>query len=172
MTRTQAEGLLTRYPVMRRQTSLSLPSCVALAARFEIDGRLLDVYVTHQSPPGGRCCAQYQVGQLLDWIRSRDDADLHRLRRLQCDSRPAIDSASCPVFRPTQTQPTAFTAAEPGARSHHPGVGAVLIAAIDYIWVTESIKVGLRVFALKPAPDNPTLWPSDHVGVWADLELV
>jgi hypothetical protein len=23
----------------------------------------------------------------------------------------------------------------------------------------------------KPAEDDPDLWPSDHVGVWADLEL-
>jgi hypothetical protein len=23
----------------------------------------------------------------------------------------------------------------------------------------------------QPASDNPNLWPSDHVGVWADLEI-
>src|SRR5262245_15643546 len=46
--RKEAEGLLTRYPAIET-ASLDYRShnCVALATRFEIDDRILDVYVTH-----------------------------------------------------------------------------------------------------------------------------
>src|ERR1051326_770706 len=44
--RTQAEGLLTRYPIVETG-SLDYRShdCVALAARFELGARSLDIYV-------------------------------------------------------------------------------------------------------------------------------
>ncbi|HSQ12002.1 MAG TPA: endonuclease/exonuclease/phosphatase family protein, partial [Candidatus Deferrimicrobium sp.] len=46
--RTQGEGLLTRYPVVET-ANLDYHShdCVALVARIEIEGRMLNVYVTH-----------------------------------------------------------------------------------------------------------------------------
>ena len=46
--RTEGEGLLTRHPpIETANLDYRSHNCVALAARFEIDGRLLDVYVTH-----------------------------------------------------------------------------------------------------------------------------
>jgi endonuclease/exonuclease/phosphatase family metal-dependent hydrolase len=123
---TQAEGLLTRYPVIETANlDYRSHNCVALAARFEIDGRFLDVYVLMSG-----------------------------------------------AFRPTQIQPTAFTPLqEPAGSPSHPEWER-FDRCIDYIWVTESIKVQASGLCFnRPAPDNPALWPSDHVGVWADLEL-
>jgi endonuclease/exonuclease/phosphatase family metal-dependent hydrolase len=173
---TQAEGLLTRYPVIETANlDYRSHNCVALAARFEIDGRLLDVYVTHLIAAKVEDAArQYQVGQLLDWIRSRDDADF----TVVCgDFNAAPDQPSIRlmsgVFRPTQTEPTAFTPLqETGGSPTHPEWER-FDRCIDYIWVTQSIQIRASgLWCNKPAPDNPTLWPSDHVGVWADLELV
>jgi hypothetical protein len=74
------------------------------------------------------------------------------------------------ALRPTQTQPTAFTPLQDGG-SPLIGVGR-FDRCIDYLWVTQSIKVQASGLCFnRPVPDNPTLWPSDHVGVWADLEL-
>jgi endonuclease/exonuclease/phosphatase family metal-dependent hydrolase len=174
--RTEAEGLLTRYPVSET-ASLDYRShnCVALVARFEIDGRLLDVYVTHLIAARVEDAArQYQAEQLLEWMQTRRDADF----AVVCgDFNAAPDQPSIRLMsgalRLTQTQPTAFTPLqEPGGSPTHPEWER-FDRCIDYLWVTESIAVrGSGLCFNKPAPDNPALWPSDHAGVWADLELV
>jgi endonuclease/exonuclease/phosphatase family metal-dependent hydrolase len=174
--RTEAEGLLTRYPVSET-ASLDYRShnCVALVARFEIDGRLLDVYVTHLIAARVEDAArQYQAEQLLEWMQTRRDADFS----VVCgDFNAAPDQPSIRLMsgalRLTQTQPTAFTPLqEPGGSPTHPEWER-FDRCIDYLWVTESIAVrGSGLCFNKPAPDNPALWPSDHAGVWADLELV
>ena len=173
--RTEAEGLLTRYPVTET-ASLDYRShnCVAFAARFEIDGRLLDVYVTHLIAARVEDAArQYQAEQLLEWMQTRCDADFS----VVCgDFNAAPDQPSIRLMsvalRPSQTQPTAFTPLqETGGSPTHPEWER-FDRCIDYLWVTESIAVRASGLCFnKPAPDNPALWPSDHVGVWADLEL-
>lgn len=173
--RFEAEGLLTRYPVIET-ASLDFRShnCVAQVARFEINARLLDVYVTHLIAARAEDSArQYQVGQLLEWISKRDGADLS----VVCgDFNAAPDQPSIRLmlgaFRPTQTEPTAFTPLqETDGRPTHPEWER-FDRCIDYIWVSKSVKVVAsgRCFDT-PAPDDPQLWPSDHVGVWADLDL-
>jgi endonuclease/exonuclease/phosphatase family metal-dependent hydrolase len=173
--RTEAEGLLTRCPVIET-ASLDYRShnCVALVARFEIEGRVLDVYVTHLIAARVEDRArQDQVTQLLEWIRRRDDADYS----VVCgDFNAAPDQPSIRLmstaFRPTQTEPTAFTPLrESGGSPSHPEWER-FDRCIDYIWVSESVRVKSsgRCFN-QPAADDPDLWPSDHVGVWADLEL-
>jgi endonuclease/exonuclease/phosphatase family metal-dependent hydrolase len=173
---TQAEGLLTRYPVIETANlDYRSHNCVALVARFEIDAGLLDVYATHLIAARVEDSArQYQAQQLLDWVRSRNDADFS----VACgDFNAAPDQPSIRLmsgaFRPTQTQPTAFSPLqEPGASPTHPE-WARFDRCIDYIWVTPSITVRASgLWCNEPDPNNPMLWPSDHVGVWADLELV
>jgi hypothetical protein len=75
-------------------------------------------------------------------------------------------------FRPTQTMPTAFTplADRNGAVSHpdRPRMDR----CIDYIWISDGIEVlASEVCFNRPSPDDPSLWPSDHAGVWADLRI-
>ncbi len=172
--RTQAEGLLTRYPVIEAANlDYRSHNCVALAARFEIEGRLLDVYVTHLIAAKVEDTArEEQVAELLKWIRKRD-ADLS----VACgDFNATLEQPSIRLmsgaFRPTQTQPTAFTPLkEPGGSPTHPEWQR-FDRCIDYIWVSQSIKIESSGLCFnRPAEDDPDLWPSDHVGVWADLEL-
>lgn len=45
-------------------------------------------------------------------------------------------------------------------------------ACLDYIWVSGAVMVrSARLAFDRPAPDDPTLYPSDHRGVLAELEL-
>lgn len=172
----QGEGLLTRYPVFE-SANLDYQShnCVALVARFEIAARLLDVYVTHLiAVRVGESAREEQVSRLLEWIRSRDDTDLS----VVCgDFNAAPDQPSIrlmsQVFSPTQTEPTAFTPLrEPGGKPTHPEWER-FDRCIDYIWVSRGVRVRATGLCFdRPADNNPDLWPSDHVGVWADLEIV
>ncbi len=173
--RVQGEGLLTRFPVIET-ANLDYHShdCVALVARLEIDARLLDVYVTNLiAAKVDDSARQFQVTQLLEWIRTRDDADY----AVACgDFNAAADQPSIALmtaaFRPTQTHPTAFTPlCEPGGKPTHPEWER-FDRCIDYIWVSPPVKIHASGLCFnQPAKDNPDLWPSDHVGVWADLEI-
>ncbi len=173
--RSQAEGLLTRRTVIETSSlDYGCHNCVAQVARFEIAGKRLDVYVTHLIAARVQDHArQYQVAQLLDWVRSRDDAEF----RIVCgDFNAAVDQPSIRLmshaFRPTQCQPTAFTPLqEAGGSPTHPDWKR-FDRCIDYIWINESVQLKASGLCFnKPAPENPLLWPSDHLGVWADLEF-
>jgi endonuclease/exonuclease/phosphatase family metal-dependent hydrolase len=172
---TQGEGLLTRFPLLET-ANLNYQSynCVALVGRFEIDTRLIDVYVTHliatRAPDEAR---QEQATRLLEWVDTRADADCS----IVCgDFNAAPAEASTRLmsmrYRPTQTQPTAFTPLrEANGQPTHPEWPR-FDRCIDYIWVSRGITVRASGLCFnQPAQDNPDLWPSDHVGVWADLEL-
>jgi len=173
--RSQGEAILTRYPLIET-ANLDFHShdCVALVARFEIAGRLLDIYVTHLiAARVDDSARQFQVTKLLEWIRTRADVD----DSIVCgDFNAAPQEVSIRLmaasYRATQGQPTAFTPLrDPGGDPTHPEWQR-FDRCIDYIWISESIK--LRASGLcfnQPAKDNPDLWPSDHVGVWADLEI-
>jgi endonuclease/exonuclease/phosphatase family metal-dependent hydrolase len=44
---------------------------------------------------------------------------------------------------------------------------------IDYIWVAGQLEVKKSgVCFNKASEDDPSLWPSDHAGVWADLKFI
>jgi endonuclease/exonuclease/phosphatase family metal-dependent hydrolase len=173
--RTRGEGLLTRYPPLET-ANLDYQShdCVALVARFEFGGKLLDVYVTNLiTARVDDSARQYQVARLLEWVAARGDAD----HAIVCgDFNAAPEEASIrlmsAVFQCTQTHPTAFTPlCEPGGEPTHPEWPR-FDRCIDYIWVSRTVKIQKTGLCFdRPAPNNPDLWPSDHVGVWADLEF-
>jgi endonuclease/exonuclease/phosphatase family metal-dependent hydrolase len=174
--RIEAEGLLTRCRLVETGSlDYGSHACVALVARFEITGRLLDVYVTHLIAARVEDSArQYQVRQLVEWVRSRDDAHFS----VVCgDFNAAPDQPSIELmlraFRPTQLQPTAFTPLqEPGGQPTHPEWQR-FDRCIDFIWIGKGINsLASGLCFNQPAPDEPALWPSDHAGVWADLEFV
>ena len=106
------EGLLTRFPI-RETANLDYRArdAVALVARVEIEDRLVDLYVTHLYRSEGEDSLRlFQVEQLLDWVSSRNDVDA----RVVCgDFNATLDMASAALmatrFKPTQTEPTAFT---------------------------------------------------------------
>jgi hypothetical protein len=75
-------------------------------------------------------------------------------------------------LRPTQTSPTAFTAlADRDGSVSHP-YWPRMDRCIDYIWASGAIKIlASGVCFDRSSPKDSSLWPSDHAGVWADLEM-
>ena len=169
----EAQGLLTRFPVVETGNLDYLArGRVAQVVRIEIEGQQVDVYVTHlHHVPEEDGLRQYQVQRLFQWIDSRDDADA----RIVCgDFNATPESTSIRLipdsFRTVQMVPTWPTGLNATGEMPSAHGTARLFLCFDYIWVTEELEIqdAGRCFD-QPDPDDPTLWPSDHVGVWADL---
>lgn len=172
----EGEALLSRYPVIETgNLDYQTRDMVALVARVLIDATPVDVYVTHLfMSRGDDSLRLFQVQQLLAWIDSRPDA----AASIICgDFNATIDMPSAARmasrFRATQTvTPTAFTPlSDNDGMISHP-YWPRMDRCIDYIWVSKTIEVVASEVCLnRAASDDPTLWPSDHAGVWADLSL-
>lgn len=171
----EGEALLTRFPIIETgNLDYRTRDIVALAARVDVAGAPVDFYVTHlYMSRGDDSLRLFQVQQLLGWIDTRADGT----PSIVCgDFNATLDAPSAGLmatrFRPTQTAPTAFTplADRDGAVSHP--CWPRMDRCIDYIWISEGIEVlASEVCFNRPSPDDPSLWPSDHAGVWADLQI-
>jgi endonuclease/exonuclease/phosphatase family metal-dependent hydrolase len=170
----EGEALLARFPVIETgNLDYQGRDMVALVARLRIGETPVDVYVTHLYKSRGEDSLRlYQVQQLLAWIDSRE-----RVPAIVCGDFNAPLTLQSAVlmasrFRSTQTAPTAFTPlADADGSVTHP-YWARMDRCIDYIWVSSQIEVAASGVCFdKPSPDDASLWPSDHAGVWADLEL-
>jgi endonuclease/exonuclease/phosphatase family metal-dependent hydrolase len=172
--RVEGEGVLTRFPILETANlDYQTLDYVALVARMEIEGRVLDVYVTHlYRSRGDESLREFQVQQLLEWIDQRTDADA----QIVCGDfnappdRPSAKRMAA-TFRPSQSAPTAFTPlADAKGDVTHP-YWERFDRSIDYIWRRGPLNcVASAVAFNKPHPEDATLWPSDHAGLWADLE--
>src|SRR5205814_5440984 len=146
---------------------------VALVARMLVGGSPLDVYVTHlYRSRGEESLRLFQVQQLLEWIDARPAVPC-----IVCgDFNASLDKPSAALmatrFRPTQTKATAFTPlADADGSMSHPDRQR-MDRCIDYVWVSDGVQiVDSGVCFNQPSPQDPSLWPSDHVGVWADLSF-
>jgi endonuclease/exonuclease/phosphatase family metal-dependent hydrolase len=175
LSKVEGEALLTRFPVVETgNLDYQTRDIVALVARVPIGEAPVDIYVTHlYMSRGDDSLRLFQVQQLLGWIDARSDV----AASIVCgDFNAALDAPSAALmatrFRPTQTAATAFTplADSDGAVSHP--YWPRMDRCIDYIWVSDAIEVlGSAVCFDRPSPDDPSLWPSDHAGVWADLRI-
>ncbi len=171
----EGEALLTRFPIVETgNLDYQARDAVALVTRVEVEDKLIDVFVTHlYKSRGDDSLRLYQVQQLLEWIESRDGA----AARIVCgDFNSTLDSPSAKLmteaFRPSQTAPTAFTPlADEAGNISHP-YWERFDRCIDFIWVSEPLQVvNSMVCFNQPSSEDPTLWPSDHAGVWADLKF-
>jgi endonuclease/exonuclease/phosphatase family metal-dependent hydrolase len=174
LSKVEGEALLTRFPVIETgNLDYQARDMVALVARVLVGDAPLDVYVTHlYMSRGDDSLRLYQVQQLLAWIDSRADVPT-----IVCgDFNATLTTPSAALmasrFRPTQTAPTAFTPlADRDGSVTHP-YWPRMDRCIDYIWVLEAIGIAASGVCFdQPSPDDPSLWPSEHAGVWADLEL-
>jgi len=169
------EAILLRHPVIETANlDYRTLNAVAQVARVEIEEHVLDIYVTHlYMSRGDDSLRLFQVQQLLAWIESRSDVDA----RVVCgDFNATLDMPSAQLmakhFQPTQTAPTAFTPLQDTDGSiSHPYWGR-MDRCIDYVWVAGQLEIEASgVCFNKPSQNDPTLWPSDHAGVWADLKF-
>ena len=171
----EGEALLTRFPIIETgNLDYRTRDIVALVARILVGKTPLDVYVTHlYMSRGNDALRLFQVQQLLTWMESRNDI----AARITCgDFNATLEMPSAALmatrFRPTQTAPTAFTplAGTDGEVSH--AHTPRMDRCIDYIWVSQNVRVaGSRVCFNQPSATDASLWPSDHAGVWADLDV-
>jgi endonuclease/exonuclease/phosphatase family metal-dependent hydrolase len=171
----EGEATLTRFPIMETGNfDFRARDMVAQVTRVLIGGKPVDVYVTHlYMSRGDDSLRLFQVQQLLSWIDSREDT----AARIVCgDFNATRDQASAALmskrFKPTQTAPTAFTplSSETGEVSHP--CWPRMDRCIDYIWTAGPVHVAASgVCFNEPSASDPTLWPSDHAGVWADLRV-
>ena len=169
------EALLTRNAVVETANlDYRAQDAVAMVSRIEAEGRLMDVYVTHlYRSRGDDALRLYQVQQLLEWIQSRDDVEA----KIVCgDFNATLEMPSArlmeTMFRPTQTEATAFTPLQDSDRTVSHPYWERFDRCIDYIWVAGPINVKAGgVCFNRPSDDDPSLWPSDHAGVWADLTV-
>jgi len=171
----EAQGLLTRFPVIETGNLDYLSrSRIAQVTRLDIEGRQVDIYVTHlHHVPEEEGLRQYQVQRLFQWIESRDDLNA----RIVCgDFNATPDSPSIQLipnsFNTVQTAPTFPTGLKEKDKPRSESDDDILSFCFDYIWITGDFELREtgRCFD-QPDPEDPTLWPSDHVGVWADLQL-
>src|SRR5437016_1118516 len=175
LSKLEGEALLTRFPIAETgNLDYQTRDIVALVARILVEGTPVDFYVTHlYMSRGDDSLRLFQVKQLLAWIDTRADGT----RSVVCgDFNASLDTPSAGLmatrFRPTQTAPTAFTplADRDGAVSHP--YWPRMDRCIDYIWISEGIEIlASAVCFNRPSLDDPSLWPSDHAGVWADLRI-
>jgi endonuclease/exonuclease/phosphatase family metal-dependent hydrolase len=175
LSKVEGEALLTRFPIAETgNLDYQTRDIVALVARVVVDGTPVDLYVTHlYMSRGDDSLRLFQVQQLLAWIDTRADGT----RAVVCgDFNASLDAASAGLmatrFRPTQTAPTAFTPlADRNSAVSHP-YWPRMDRCIDYIWISDGIEIlASEVCFNRPSPDDPSLWPSDHAGVWADLRI-
>ena len=175
LSKVEGEALLTRFEIVETGNfDYQTKDIVALVARVLVRGTALDVYVTHLfMSRGDDLLRLFQVQQLLGWIDTRDGV----AASIVCgDFNATLDAPSAALmatrYRPTQTQPTAFTPlADRDGSVSHPDRRR-MDRCIDYIWIAGAIQiVDSGVCFDRPSGQDPSLWPSDHIGVWADLEL-
>jgi len=112
LSKVEGEALLTRFEIVETGNfDYQTKDIVALVARVLVGGAALDFYVTHLfMSRGDDSLRLFQVQQLLGWIDTRDDV----AASIVCgDFNATLDAPSAALmatrFRPTQTQPTAFT---------------------------------------------------------------
>jgi endonuclease/exonuclease/phosphatase family metal-dependent hydrolase len=175
LSKVEGEALLSRFQIVETGNfDYQARDIVALVARVVVEGAPVDFYVTHlYMSRGDDSLRLFQVQQLLNWIDTRADGT----PSIVCgDFNASLDAASAGLmttrFRPTQTAPTAFTplADRDGAVSHP--YWPRLDRCIDYIWISDGIEaLASAVCFNRPSPDDLSLWPSDHAGVWADLQI-
>ena len=175
LSKVEDEALLTRFEILETGNfDYQTKDIVALVARVLVDGTPLDIYATHLfMSRGDDSLRLFQVQQLLAWIETRDDVSAS----IVCgDFNATLDAPSAALmatrFRPTQTKATAFTPlADADGSVSHPDRQR-MDRCIDYIWVSDGVQiVDSGVCFNQPSPQDPSLWPSDHVGVWADLSF-
>jgi endonuclease/exonuclease/phosphatase family metal-dependent hydrolase len=171
----EGEALLTRFAITETANlDYQTRDMVALVVRVIVDDRPVDVYVTHlYMSRGDDALRLFQVQQLLAWIDARNDVS----DCIVCgDFNATLDMPSAALmatrFQPSQTLPTAFTPLAAADGSISQPYWPRMDRCIDYIWTAGAIRtVASGVCFNRPAASDPSLWPSDHAGVWADFEF-
>ena len=174
--RFEAIGILTKLPVISVDSvSLGYGGRIALRANVELPSReTLDFLAIHLHPVTlDREVRTEQVLRLTGWLKSHNSAPFQVLAGdfNEVPAGPAItlmkQSYRSALFEfrghePLATYPTALVKRQDDWSG-----------CIDYIFISNAVPEVLQaeVFCKKPDPNDPTLYPSDHIGLLATLSL-
>lgn len=168
-------GILTKLPILSHEgLSLGYSGRVALLANVELPtGHTLDFVSTHFHPVAHHAEARVEQAMgLVSWLAEPGRAEYQLLAGDFNDvPHSAVITYLKQAYRsvyelkhgrePIATFPTALV------QSHNHWTGC-----LDYLFVNQALQVvDARLCFTQPHPADETLYPSDHVGVWAKMAL-
>jgi endonuclease/exonuclease/phosphatase family metal-dependent hydrolase len=173
-------SLLVREPLVGRDVERVDLGLQRAAHRISIDlpaGGSVTVVVTHlHHIPADAAERDRQAAAVVDWLDGGPETDaLVVMGDFNADpTEPAYARMIAAGFRSASVE---ANGSEP-AVTWPSGLQAPAMdmdgdaRCIDFIWVRGSIRVTeARLVFDRPDPDDPTLYPSDHLGVAARLEI-
>jgi endonuclease/exonuclease/phosphatase family metal-dependent hydrolase len=178
-------AILCRLPIISSE-SIDLPhgGRVALAVRAAWqDGviRFVCTHLHHEAPDDA--VRRAQVGAIHAWLDERAPepaGDAPALTVLAGDFNATPDTgAARDLYARWRSAYAAANGAEPdwtygtplADRNNHARGRDPWRGTLDYIFVPPAATVlASRLVCNRPAPDDPALYPSDHVGIWAEIE--
>lgn len=168
-------GLLVRHPIHDRAwVDLQGQGRVALAVTTEIDGRRLAFVSTHlfwEIGPAGEQARRYQAGVLADWV-TQTFPEVPTIVGGDFNAVPDgitytyLAEQWVSLYAERHGAEPAWTCPTPLAPTPDGWHGT-----LDYLWKAPRnapLRVlDARLFMNEPAPHDPKLYASDHVGVLA-----
>lgn len=167
-------ALLSKRPIVAQDAfALGYGGRVALRINIELpSGHLVDVVTTFLHEPATQPEARLeQVMQLVGWLNERGRS-AHQIITGGMNDSPTSEAitylkqhyvsayAVAHGRDPIATWPTALLP------TPHPS------ACLDYIFTTPTLHPQqVNFWCTKPHPNHPTLYPSDHVGLFTTLQL-
>jgi endonuclease/exonuclease/phosphatase family metal-dependent hydrolase len=168
-------AILSRLPILSHDAiALGYQGRVALRANIELPNRetvdFVAVHLHHRARD--REARVEQVMKLTGWLNEQNPVPLRiiggdfnelpqgpAILQMKQGYRSAFEE--CWGHEPLATYPTALVRTEIG-----------WAGCLDYIFISPAVERVLKVqiFCKKPAADDPTLYPSDHVGLLVTLE--
>jgi endonuclease/exonuclease/phosphatase family metal-dependent hydrolase len=173
-------SLLVRSPLTARDHDRLDLGLQRAAHRVVVDapgGATVLIAVTHlHHIPADEAARDGQAAALVDWLEAAPATD----------ATLVMGDFNAEPVEPTYGRMTGagFRSAFADANGHEPdvtwpsGLQAPAMdtdgpaGCLDYIWVRGATRVmGARLVFDRPHPDDPTLYPSDHLGIAAHVEV-
>lgn len=160
--------------VVRRLTYLRVVQAIRLRRPSGTTLRWVNTHLHHPDGPPGYVARRNQVVSILEWLATlpRVDAEVLVGDLNATPDEPAIAELRRGGF---------VSAVEVTLGRHEPTYPSGLVApsiprgpamCLDYVWTRGAVRVlDARLAWAAPAPWDPTLYPSDHRGVVADVAL-
>jgi endonuclease/exonuclease/phosphatase family metal-dependent hydrolase len=157
-----------------RLTYLRVVQAIRLRQASGATFRWVNTHLHHPDGPPGYVARHNQVRAILAWLKTlpRVDAEILVGDLNATPDEPAIEELRHAGFR---------SAVEVSRGRHEPTYPSGLVApsiptapamCLDYVWTRGAVRVvDARLAWAAPSPNDPTLFPSDHRGVVADLAL-
>ncbi len=168
-------GILSRFPIMSHDAiPLGYGGRVALRATVELpSGHMLDFVSVHLTHPPRHDEARLEQAMIVsNWLNGPGRAAYQviggdfnaepgspAIKQMKQAFLSAFEVAN--RYEPVATFPTVLAPSRDGWSG-----------CIDYLFVTTSIRVRrARIFCNRASAGDDTLYPSDHVGLLAELEI-